>query len=101
VKKAAHKIKRKEIKREGFFQSPFFIGFMNLLPMMMLFLGLWYLGMGLVSKIENGNKVLGAKSDQNMEVKIGVSQRIDELKKILSEVESEKIRDEIIRLESL
>jgi hypothetical protein len=100
VKKAAQKKREKRIKREGFFQSPFFLGIMNFIPIVVVFLSLWYLGRGFVNMVLFENKVLGIKTEEK-EIRVGVKTRIEELKDIAKTVQSEAVIEEITRLESL
>ena len=73
---------------------------MNLLPIVLMALGVLYLGNNLrVIILEQ--QVLGVESIGGGEIRIEKRERIRELREVLSSMESEKVKEEIKRLESL
>lgn len=73
---------------------------MNLLPIVLMALGVLYLGNNLRIIILE-QQVLGVESVGGGGIRIEKKERIRELREQTSGVESEKVKEEIARLESL
>jgi len=96
-KKRSHRLKRKF----GFFESPLVIGIFNLIPIVIVVIGTFWLAKNVYVNLKSSEVILGEQTSVNYGVKVNIKIRINELKEILKIVDSEEVREEIKRLESL
>jgi hypothetical protein len=101
VKQTAQKKRDKKTIARGFFQSPLFLGLLNFIPLILIVLGTIYCGTKIYQQINRDRLVLGAESSYDRGVTISVKDRLKQLTEISERVESEMIRNEIVRLKNL
>lgn len=101
MKNTALKNKPKETINKSFFQSPLFLGLLNLIPLILIILGTVYCGTKIYRQIHGEKFVLGVESNRINGTAVSVEDRLKQLKVVLERVDSETIKTEIVRLKSL